>query len=944
MINIHIFLIAAIAIFFFSFFFSSNNYIRISSFILLYSGLLAFKAIIIPQLGSGLVYIYLKKIKQNIFFYIAIIISFCLMYLAYFLPNLYLIKHFYFYIIIIIIILSLIFYFKSYINSSIKYIYKILKNKLIKYDDSFITISEIHYSENGRYLKYVVYNNKLLDNLDVLYPIFNTLINNETFINFGYNKIIFITAIIEEQIFSFHHNVLINNDTSFENYYNKVKDIIKNHYESEGDSPSNLNNIPCFEIKIWNMDNLTNKNIKITSDARIVLNKPQHNKTHQFTQKRSYHKSNFIKPLKKVNIKTPQNLSTLDIETIEDKGFQIPCLISLTTPIESKIFLINLNILEIKPEIAINNLWKEFFYYLEHGNINFKTIFIHNLGGFDGIFLFKALSEYYKPSQLKTIIDDNNKFILITLKLKNSLISFKDSYRIFPISLDKLCELFKVKGKIFKYKQEFNNINILKNNKNFNSFIKYSKQDSKCLFNSLIKAQKEFIKLHNVDITSVVSISSLAMKIFRINYLEVDIPILNNNEDNFIRKAYYGGATDYYKAYAKNLYYYDVNSLYPKAMCNLLPYKIIKKYSNMNNVELKNFFGFCLAKIQCPENMEKPMLPLKYKNKTIFPRGEWIGTYFSEELKAVIPLGYKIELLEGIEFTKKDLFTNYVNTFYKIKMNSTGSERWISKILLNSLYGLFGRKLELLETVNIYNSDLEKYMSTNIIKCIIPINKDISTLLMIKNIDSKLIKELNNTCLIEIKNFDNSVKSNVAIAAAITAYARIHMINFKLNYDVVYTDTDSIFTTTKIDSNLIGKELGLMKQELDNLKIKEAYFLGIKQYGYWFVNSEGKKIEKSIFAGVKRNSLSFNEIKILFKGETITKLIKTRFFKSLQNLSIKIKTHKLTISKKPDKILINNNYIPITINNKNNDNLFNKLKIYLKNINKIKNKILHLLK
>src|ERR1700731_857488 len=97
------------------------------------------------------------------------------------------------------------------------------------------------------------------------------------------------------------------------------------------------------------MDNLTNKNIKITSDARIVLNKPQHNKTHQFTQKRSYHKSNFIKPLKKVNIKTPQNLSTLDIETIEDKGFQIPCLISLTTPIESKIFL-------IKTEIAINNL------------------------------------------------------------------------------------------------------------------------------------------------------------------------------------------------------------------------------------------------------------------------------------------------------------------------------------------------------------------------------------------------------------------------------------------------------------------------------------------------------------------------------------------------------------------------------------------------------------
>ena len=127
-----------------------------------------------------------------------------------------------------------------------------------------------------------------------------------------------------------------------------------------------------------------------------------------FILKRSYHKSNYIKPLKKVKIKTPQNLATLDIETIEDKGFQTPCLISLITPIESKIFLINHNLLEIQPEKAINNLWEEIFNYLETSNINFKTIFILNLGGFDGIFLFKALSKYYKPSQLKTIIDDNN--------------------------------------------------------------------------------------------------------------------------------------------------------------------------------------------------------------------------------------------------------------------------------------------------------------------------------------------------------------------------------------------------------------------------------------------------------------------------------------------------------------------------------------------------------
>ena len=36
---------------------------------------------------------------------------------------------------------------------------------------------------------------------------------------------------------------------------------------------------------------------------------------------------------------------------------------------------------------------------------------------------------------------------------------------------------------------------------------------------------------------------------------------------------------------------------------------------------------------------------------------------------------------------------------YKIKMNSIGPERWISKLLQNSLYGIFGRKMELIKTI-----------------------------------------------------------------------------------------------------------------------------------------------------------------------------------------------------------------------------------------------------
>jgi hypothetical protein len=67
-----------------------------------------------------------------------------------------------------------------------------------------------------------------------------------------------------------------------------------------------------------------------------------------------------------------------------------------------------------------------------------------------------------------------------------------------------------------------------------------------------------------------------------------------------------------------------------------------------------------------------------------------------------------------------------------------------------------------------------------------------------------------------------------AAAAAVTSYARIHMIPFKLNNNVYYSDTDSIFTDKILDKSLIGSDIAslLMKDELEGCfaKIEEAYF------------------------------------------------------------------------------------------------------------------------
>lgn len=64
-------------------------------------------------------------------------------------------------------------------------------------------------------------------------------------------------------------------------------------------------------------------------------------------------------------------------------------------------------------------------------------------------------------------------------------ICWKDSYRIFSVSLDKLCESLKISGKTSKYESKYNNIDLFKDTELLEKFKQYSIQDSVCLLNAL---------------------------------------------------------------------------------------------------------------------------------------------------------------------------------------------------------------------------------------------------------------------------------------------------------------------------------------------------------------------------------------------------------------------------------------------------------------------------
>ena len=77
------------------------------------------------------------------------------------------------------------------------------------------------------------------------------------------------------------------------------------------------------------------------------------------------------------------------------------------------------------------------------------------------------------------------------------------------------------------------------------------------------------------------------MKIFLHKFYDNNIPLINKRslfED--IKESYFGGITEVYRPYGENLYYYDVNSLYPHAALNPMPSNKCIFENNIN----KNIF------------------------------------------------------------------------------------------------------------------------------------------------------------------------------------------------------------------------------------------------------------------------------------------------------------------------------------------------------------------
>ncbi len=156
-------------------------------------------------------------------------------------------------------------------------------------------------------------------------------------------------------------------------------------------------------------------------------------------------------------------------------------------------------------------------------------IYCHNLDSFDGYFLLKDLNR--RCEDINILMDANRRFI--SIDIVQSKTRFRDSLRILPASLDSLSKMFNVDIK--KGHLDHNKVNksLLMSDEFKHEALEYLDRDLISLLDVLNHANEYLLKEYQIDFTKCYSASSMAMKIYRTKFMDINkqIPILAPHVD-----------------------------------------------------------------------------------------------------------------------------------------------------------------------------------------------------------------------------------------------------------------------------------------------------------------------------------------------------------------------------------------------------------------------------
>lgn len=419
--------------------------------------------------------------------------------------------------------------------------------------------------------------------------------------------------------------------------------------------------------------------------------------------------NNFLPKIQKTFSDLP-NIIGIDTETYQENGNLI-CLCNS----ENNTVLYGGTKYEELPTI------KDIFNYLrrlKRHKEGTTIFFAYNLG-FDARIILKSLKEkiikFYngedeqyeikiKGLQIKYL---NKKYL--KLNDKSNSVEIFDAYQFFigsgldgSSSLDQVAKAYKLSGKkydgIYKDKKFPSKISGLEMKK----IVDYCIDDSKLTKNLMKIWIKNFKKNFNFYPSKYYSCGNLALE-----YVYKEIPKMINFMDieydiqDLAYKSYFGGRFEiFFRGLLKNIYHYDIKSAYPYAMMFLPDFRN-GVWVHLDSLDefVKNckYVGFYEIETTVDEKNICPFMFRTQTGKVICPNGFFKTCVTCFELKVAIEsYNVKIHKISGYYFipneTVKTDFNEHIQKMFNARLSQTNKgQKYIYKILLNSVYGKFAQ-------------------------------------------------------------------------------------------------------------------------------------------------------------------------------------------------------------------------------------------------------------
>lgn len=303
------------------------------------------------------------------------------------------------------------------------------------------------------------------------------------------------------------------------------------------------------------------------------------------------------------------------------------------------------------------------------------------------------------------------------------------------------------------------------------------------------------------------TLAAQSMRTYRHKYMKHAILIDNHVPALKVsRAAYHGGRCEAFRIGGPfhDIYCVDVNSMYPFCMREYpLPYRFVDYRERLAVRDLPRYLDRGAVCAEVDLTTDHAFAAVVHDNKLVFPTGSFRCSLSTPELRwalshATITAVHRLALYES-----DVLFREMVDDLYtdRLECQQKGDkvQAWLFKILLNSFYGKWGQNGRKWRTIGECEEMLvqsEPYVD------------------MDEKVVTKIRKIGGLEQILEIE--DESSESHPAIAAHITAYARMHLFALmrKLSpQDYLYCDTDSLYVTEQgfhvlrdeIDEIALGK-------------------------------------------------------------------------------------------------------------------------------------------